>query len=65
MNTTEQSDTEVLFRTYDCFDWWIDRIGNMEFLSDQMFGAGDYMSRSFAVENYRTASRYGYFGYLI
>lgn len=29
----------VLFASYDPVDWWIDRIGNMEFIEDQKSGA--------------------------
>lgn len=28
-----------LFATYDPVDWWIDRLGNMEFIEDQKSGA--------------------------
>lgn len=34
-------DTATLFRTYDPVMWWIDRIGQMAFLGDQMFADSD------------------------
>jgi hypothetical protein len=30
---------DTLFSTYDPVDWWIDRLGNMEFIEDQKSGS--------------------------
>lgn len=57
-------ETSILLRG-DAGDLWIDRLFNMDFLSDQMFTIDDQMAPAFHISALRDAMRYGYHGHII
>lgn len=59
------ADVKALYRTYDHFEWWVDRLWVMEFLGDQMFGHGDALHAEHHIARLRDSNRIGYHGYII
>jgi len=46
-------------------DLWLDRMFNMDFLADQMFGDDDRLTFNFALHHWPNVDRTGYHGYII
>ena len=58
-------DQNVLWETYEPWEWAIDRMGNMEFLDDQLFGEGDTLSPAFQASVRVDLFKCGFQGYVI
>ena len=59
------AEVAVLFKSYDRAGWWIDRMGQMEFLDDQLTGAGVTFQPEFYQSTFRDFDRLNFHGYII